>query len=94
MKKYHLEIVDSVYRPTIKDGYGPSQRVKVKGFRVRLIASNGEILQSSEQLESAASVKKHIEALGKVFAITAKWELYSVVKIKDSTKNKVWKNPF
>jgi uncharacterized protein YegP (UPF0339 family) len=88
--KPHIKIVDSFVRPFRGEG---SAR-KVKGYRVQLIAGNGEILQHSEQLESVKAVKKHIEALGKVFAITAAWELYSIVKIVDQTKEKVWKNPF
>jgi hypothetical protein len=89
MKKPHIKIVDSIARPF--RGQGSARRVK--GFRVQLVAANGEILQVSEQLESVAAVKKHILALGKVFAITAAWELWSLVKVCDETKNKVWKNP-
>jgi uncharacterized protein YegP (UPF0339 family) len=88
--KPHIKIVDSFVRPF--RGQGSAR--KVKGYRVQLIAGNGEILQHSEQLESVKAVKKHIEALGKVFAITAAWELYSIVKIDDVTKEKVWPNPF
>lgn len=87
--KPHIKIVDSFVRPFRSEG---SAR-KVKGYRVQLIAGNGELLQHSEQLESVKAVKKHIEALGKVFALTAKWELYSVVKIDDETAAKVWPNP-
>lgn len=89
MKKPHIKIVDSIARPF--RGQGSSR--KVKGYRVQLVAGNGEILQISEQLESYAAVKKHILALGKVFALTAAWELWSVVKVVDETKDKVWKNP-
>lgn len=89
MKKPHIKIVDSIARPF--RGQGSARRVK--GYRVQLVAANGEILQISEQLESVASVKKHILAIGRVFAITAAWELWSVVKVVDETKDKVWKNP-
>jgi hypothetical protein len=89
MKKPHIKIVDSIARPF--RGQGSAR--KVKGYRVQLVAGNGEILQISEQLESVAAVKKHILALGKVFAIAAAWELWSVVKVSDETKDKVWKNP-
>jgi len=88
--KPHIKIVDSYVRPF--RGEGSSRRVK--GYRVQLIAGNGELLQHSEQLESVKAVRKHIEALGKVFAIAAAWELYSLVKINDQTKEKVWPNPF
>lgn len=86
MKKSRIEIVDSVFRP--------HNQSRVKGFRVRLVAANGEILQHSEQLTTAAAVKKHIVALGKVFALTAQWELFSVTTIVDQTKQKIWKSPF
>lgn len=92
--KPQIKIVDSsrrVYDPEI---IYPVKRKRIKGYRVQLIAGNGELLQHSEQLESVKAVKKHIEALGKVFVITAAWELYSLVKIVDSTKEKIWKNPF
>jgi hypothetical protein len=89
MKKPHVKIVDSIARPF--RGQGSARRIK--GFRVQLVAGNGEILQISEQLESVAAVKKHILALGKVFALAAAWELWSVVKVVDETKDKVWKNP-
>jgi len=92
--KAQIRIVDSIYRPTIRKLHFPAHRPKIKGYRVQLVAGNGELLQHSEQLESLAAVKKHILSLGKVFAITAPWELYSVVKIVDMTKEKVWKNPF
>ena len=84
--KTHIKIVDSVNRPFRKEG---SAR-KVKGYRVQLIAGNGEILQHSEQLKSVSAVKKHIEALGKLFALTNTGMLYSVVKIKDATAAKIW----
>jgi hypothetical protein len=84
--KPHIKIVDSFNRPF--RGQGSARQVK--GFRVQLIAGNGELLQHSEQLESVKAVRKHIEALGKVFSITAAWELYSIVKIVDDTKDKVW----
>jgi hypothetical protein len=84
--KTHIKIVDSVNRPFRKEG---SAR-KVKGYRVQLIAGNGEMLQHSEQLESVAAVKKHIEALGKVFALTHSGALYTMVKIKDATAAKIW----
>jgi hypothetical protein len=88
--KPQIKIVDSFRRPF--RGRGSARRVK--GYRVQLIAGNGEILQTSEQLESYAAVKKHILAIGKVFALTAAWELWSVVKITDATKVKIWINPF
>jgi len=88
--KPHIKIVDSYVRPF--RGEGSSRRVK--GYRVQLIAGNGELLQHSEQLESVKAVRKHIEALGKIFALTAKWEFFSLVKIKDETAAKVWPNPF
>jgi hypothetical protein len=58
---------------------GQGSARKVKGYRV--------------QLESVAAVKKHILALGKVFALAAAWELWSVVRVCDETKDKVWINP-
>jgi uncharacterized protein YegP (UPF0339 family) len=92
--KPQIKIVDSsrkVYDPEV---IYPIKRKIIKGYRVQLIAGNGEILQTSEQLESYAAVKKHVLAIGKVFALTAAWELWSVVKITDATKAKIWKNPF
>lgn len=92
--KPQIKIVDSIRKVYDREVIYPAKRKRVKGFRVQLIAGNGEILQISEQLESYAAVKKHILALGKVFALTAAWELWSVVKITDETKSKIWKNPF
>lgn len=88
--KAHIRIVDSIYRPQITRPTGEMMRKKIKGYRVQLIAGNGELLQHSEQLESVKAVKKHIEALGKVFALTNTGMLYSVVKIKDATADKIW----
>lgn len=85
--KPQIKIVDSFNRPF--RGQGSARQIK--GYRVQLIAGNGELLQHSEQLESIKAVKKHIIALGKVFSITSDIELY--VKIVDQTKDKVWKNP-
>ena len=84
--KPHIKIVDSFSRPF--RGQGSAR--KVKGYRVQLIAGNGELLQHSEQLESVKAVKKHIEALGKVFALTHSGALYTMVKIKDETAANVW----
>lgn len=84
--KAHIKIVDSINRPFRGEG---SAR-KVKGYRVQLIAGNGELLQHSEQLESVKAVRKHIEALGKVFALTNTGMLYSILKIKDATDAKIW----
>jgi uncharacterized protein YegP (UPF0339 family) len=86
--KPHIKIVDSFNRPFRGEG---SAR-KVKGYRVQLIAGNGELLQHSEQLESVKAVKKHIEALGKVFAISASLKVYDYVTIKDETAAQVWPN--
>jgi uncharacterized protein YegP (UPF0339 family) len=38
-----------------------------KGYRVRSVAKNGEILQSSEVLESENAVKKNIEATSRCY---------------------------
>jgi hypothetical protein len=89
MKKPHIKIVDSIARPF--RGQGSARRIK--GFRVQLVAGNGEILQISEQLESVEAVKTHIIALGKLFKIRAARKIWSVVKVVDETKDKVWKNP-
>lgn len=88
--KAHIRIVDSIYKPQITRPTGETMRRKIKGYRVQLIAGNGELLQHSEQLESVKAVKKHIEALGKVFAITAQGVVFSLVKIKDETSNQIW----
>ena len=88
--KAHIRIVDSIYRPQITRPTGETMRRKIKGYRVQLIAGNGERLQHSEQLESVKAVKKHIEALGKVFALTNTGMLYSILKIKDATAAKIW----
>ena len=88
--KAHIRIVDSIYRPQITRSTGETMRRKIKGYRVQLIAGNGELLQHSEQLESVKAIRKHIEALGKVFTISWQGEIPSTIKVVDKTEKQIW----
>lgn len=49
-------------------------------YRVKSVGKNGEILQTSEPLNTAANVKKHILAMDEC------WESFAVLNIIDHTK--------
>lgn len=53
MKKTHVQIVDA------------RKAGKLCAFRVKSVASNGEILQVSEVLESKKAVQTHLKAMAK-----------------------------
>jgi hypothetical protein len=58
---------------------------KMKGFRVKTVASNNEILQTSEVLNTASSVKKHICAMCEA------WRSFYAPSVYDMTKDKKMK---
>lgn len=53
---------------TITDAKKRINTKTIKTYRVRSVAGNGEILCSSENLESVGAVKKHIEAMKSAWA--------------------------
>jgi uncharacterized protein YegP (UPF0339 family) len=59
---------------------------KGKGYRVRSVAKNGEILQSSEVLESPKAVEKNISAM----QICWIGETFPSVNILDFTSSQVF----
>lgn len=57
--------IESMKTPSIQihDAQRRVDGKRVNGYRVKLVAKNGEILQVSEVLNTTAAVKKHLVAL-------------------------------
>ena len=55
--------IHDVVRRVRRDG----ERVTVKGFVIKSVAKNGEILQSSEILNDTKAVKTHIAAMNRIW---------------------------
>ncbi len=66
---------------TIKD----AKRKGGKGYRVQSVAKNGEVLQSSQVLDTVANVRKHIEAMKDCW-----WSDSTVIQIHDLTKDQTF----
>lgn len=92
MKTYHIRIVDATRIDKVKPVYGPKggpatkkKKVRVPAFRVKSMGKNGETLQTSEVLNTAQAVKKHIEAMKNA------WDTYPYLfkqakRLEDHTK--------
>jgi uncharacterized protein YegP (UPF0339 family) len=66
MKTAHVLIKDATYHKIVDD-----VKEKHSGFRVQLMAKNGEPLMTSEVLESVKAVAKHIKAVANIFNLFA-----------------------
>lgn len=56
-----------------------AKRKGEKGYRVQSVAKNGEVLQSSQVLDTLANVRKHVEAMSRC------WDSF-VVAVTNSDK--------
>lgn len=72
---------------TIKD----AKRKGGKGYRVQSVAKNGEVLQSSQVLDTVANVKKNINAMLQVYR-SEYTSIENIYNVFDLTKDQTfWK---
>lgn len=90
LRKGRIEIVDSRKRMFEYKFGAPSEVVKefyISAFRVRTIAANGEILQTSETLNDKKAVMTHLAAMQKVYRSMLTYEQY-LPNIVDATSKR------